>query len=97
MEENQVRTLNIKGLPKRAVGVHTVKKVLILEDKKETAGEIRQTQMSYALVLLDNQATFRINQRYYYIAGPLTICRCFSRDEHLLIMGEGKTFNLKSF
>lgn len=94
-EKDQVRTLNIKGLPKEAVGVHTVKKVLILEDKEQEGHEI--TQMSYALVLLDNQSTFRINQRYYGVAGPLAICRCFSRDEHLLIMGEGKTFNLKSF
>lgn len=97
MEQNEVRTLNIKGLPKGAVGVYTVKKVLILEDKKKTGNEITLTQMSYALVLLDNQATFRINQRYYDIAGSLAICQCFSRDEHVLLMSEGKTFNLKSF
>lgn len=89
MEEKQVRTLNIKGLPKEAVGVHKVKKVMLF-------GE-RTGQTSYAYVLLDNLVSFRIDQKYFGIAGPGTVCRCFSNDEYLLLMSEGRTFNFASF
>ncbi len=91
MEGNKVRTLNIKGLPKAAVGVHTVKKVLVLEEIWE------RWPISYAIILLDNLVTFHLEQRYHSIAGPAAVCLSFSPDEFLLLMSEGKTFNLQSY
>lgn len=87
--------MQIKDLPKAALGIHKVQKVKILRTQHYPAIHSPSDEIDYAIVLLDNGAVFDLVPTFYCYTTKMreeAYAFLFSRDEKIVIMSEGETF-----
>jgi len=92
MEEKEVRKVQIENLPKDALGIHKVQKVKILKTQRFPGGFRPSDDVDYAIVKLDNGVVFNLVPQYHDLRNSPDEIFLFSRDEEMVIMSEGESF-----